>query len=87
MISKNINSAFHSDESEQISKIVIEALEKAGKRGIISGMGKLQNAQENVFAVDSIPHSWLFEKVSAVCHHCGAGTTAAIGEPVSISIH
>ncbi|WP_242655063.1 glycosyltransferase [Clostridium carboxidivorans] len=24
-----------------------------------------------------MPHSWLFKRVSAVCHHGGAGTTAA----------
>jgi sterol 3beta-glucosyltransferase len=27
--------------------------------------------------LDSIPHRWLFERVSLVCHHGGAGTTAA----------
>jgi UDP:flavonoid glycosyltransferase YjiC (YdhE family) len=27
--------------------------------------------------VDSIPHDWLFPRMSAVVHHGGAGTTAA----------
>ena len=27
--------------------------------------------------IDSIPHSWLFPRVSAVVHHGGASTTAA----------
>ena len=27
--------------------------------------------------IDSIPHSWLFPRVSAVIHHGGASTTAA----------
>lgn len=40
-------------------------------------MGEGKNLSSNMFAVDSIPHSWLFLKVSAVCHHGGAGTTAA----------
>jgi sterol 3beta-glucosyltransferase len=40
-------------------------------------MGKFSNLPKNVFALDSIPHSWLFERVSAVCHHGGAGTTSA----------
>ncbi|OQA17999.1 MAG: Desosaminyl transferase EryCIII precursor [Chloroflexi bacterium ADurb.Bin360] len=27
--------------------------------------------------IDSIPHSWLFQRMAAVVHHGGAGTTAA----------
>jgi sterol 3beta-glucosyltransferase len=40
-------------------------------------MGKLQSIPESIFRVENIPHSWLFSKVSAVCHHGGAGTSAA----------
>lgn len=40
-------------------------------------MGNIQNLPENILAVESIPHTWLFERVSLVCHHGGAGTTAA----------
>jgi sterol 3beta-glucosyltransferase len=40
-------------------------------------MGKFNNLPGNVIAIDSIPHSWLFERVAAVCHHGGAGTTSA----------
>src|SRR5665647_3161645 len=36
----------------------------------------IQNLPENMLAVESIPHTWLIERVSAVCHHGGAGTTA-----------
>ena len=32
---------------------------------------------ESVFAVESLPHSWLFPQMAAVVHHGGAGTTAA----------
>lgn len=70
-------SVFHEDQKESLSKLVIEALVKSGRRGIICGMGKLNNLPDSVFAIDSIPHSWLFERVSAVCHHGGAGTTSA----------
>lgn len=70
-------SVFHMDQQEAMSKLVIDALSKSGQRGIISGMGKLANLPDHVFAIDSIPHSWLFDRVSAVCHHGGAGTTAA----------
>jgi len=70
-------SVFDVDEKDAMSKLVIEALAKSGKRGILCGMGTFHNIPDNVFAIDSIPHSWLFERVSAVCHHGGAGTTAA----------
>jgi len=40
-------------------------------------MRDISNLPPNMLAIDSIPHSWLFEQVSAVCHHGGAGTTAA----------
>lgn len=70
-------SVFDSDEKDKIVKIIIDALKKCGKRGIISGMGKVDNLSNNIIAVDGIPHTWLFEKVSVVCHHGGAGTTAA----------
>lgn len=70
-------SVFHKDQKETLSKLIIDALAKANKRGIICGMGKLDNLPSNIIAIDSIPHSWLFNKVAAVCHHGGAGTTSA----------
>ena len=62
---------------EDLTRIVVEAIIKSGKRGIICGMGRPSNLPQNIIAIDSIPHTWLFDKVSAVCHHGGAGTTAA----------
>lgn len=70
-------SVFHKDQKETLSKLIIDALAIANKRGIICGMGKLDNLPSNIIAIDSIPHSWLFNKVAAVCHHGGAGTTSA----------
>ena len=70
-------SVFDSDEKDEIAKIIIDAITKCGKRGIISGMGEIDNLPDNIISVGSIPHTWLFEKVSVVCHHGGAGTTAA----------
>jgi sterol 3beta-glucosyltransferase len=70
-------SVFHEDEKERFIKIISEALSLTNKRGIISGMGNLENFPANILSVGSLPHSWLFERVSAVCHHGGAGTTAA----------
>ncbi len=31
----------------------------------------------NTFVLDSVPHAWLFPRVSAVVHHGGSGTTGA----------
>lgn len=65
------------EQLDELGEIVIEALKKLGKRGIISGMGRSRNITNDIFIIDSIPHTWLFEQVSAVCHHGGAGTSAA----------
>ena len=62
---------------EGLAELAVDAVNKTGKRGIICGMGTPPNITDNILAIDSIPHSWLFDKVSAVCHHGGAGTTAA----------
>lgn len=70
-------SVFHADQKETLSKLIIDALNKSGNRGIICGMGNFDNLPKNIIAIDSIPHSWLFERVAAVCHHGGAGTTSA----------
>jgi sterol 3beta-glucosyltransferase len=70
-------SMFDSKHKEETIKIIIEALKLANKRGIISGMGDIKNLPDNLLAINSVPHSWLFERVSLVCHHGGAGTTAA----------
>jgi sterol 3beta-glucosyltransferase len=40
-------------------------------------MGEVKNLPGNIISIDSAPHTWLFEKVAAVCHHGGAGTTSA----------
>jgi sterol 3beta-glucosyltransferase len=65
---------------EQIADLVIQALALTNQRAILlSGWGglKKKNVPDSIFMVDSIPHSWLFPRVSAVVHHGGASTTAA----------
>jgi UDP:flavonoid glycosyltransferase YjiC (YdhE family) len=36
----------------------------------------LQNIPNNIFVLDAAPHGWLFQRMAAVVHHGGAGTTA-----------
>lgn len=59
---------------------VIHAVREAKVRAIIaSGWGGMKHEAlpDDVYAVQSIPHDWLFPRVAAAVHHGGAGTTAA----------
>jgi sterol 3beta-glucosyltransferase len=72
------------------TKVVIEALERSGQRGLIStGWGGLQvsSVPDNIYKLDTVPHDWLFPQVAAVVHHGGSGTTASglrAGKPTVI---
>ena len=64
---------------QDFAAIVLEALAKSGQRGLLlTGWGGLNvmRVPDNVFVVNSAPHSWLFPRMAAVVHHGGAGTTA-----------
>jgi len=65
----------------ETTRLVADALKRSGQRGILatgwSGMTALETHPEDMFVLESAPHSWLFPRVSAVVHHGGAGTTAA----------
>ena len=73
-----------SQNPEQVTEMMIQALEMAGQRGILfTGCGPLgqgmaqQSSTQPVYFVDSIPHDWLLPRTGAAVHHGGAGTTAA----------
>ena len=70
-------SVYNAVDQDLYARLIVEALQTTGQRGIISGMGRIGGLPETVIAVDGMPHSWLFGQCSAVCHHGGAGTTAA----------
>jgi sterol 3beta-glucosyltransferase len=60
-------------------QMLFEALERAGQRGIISvGENVPQDIPfpSTVFRCGSVPHDWLFPRVSMTVHHGGSGTTA-----------
>ncbi|CAJ1821963.1 unnamed protein product [Sphenostylis stenocarpa] len=69
------------EEPEKMTKIIIQALEKTGQRGVINkgwgGLGSLAEQKKSVYLLDNCPHDWLFPQCTAVVHHGGAGTTAA----------
>jgi sterol 3beta-glucosyltransferase len=68
------------NKAQQRAGIVIEALARTGQRGTLArGWGGLAavDVPDNIMVVDEVPHDWLFQRVAAVVHHGGAGTTAA----------
>jgi UDP:flavonoid glycosyltransferase YjiC (YdhE family) len=42
-----------------------------------AGWAGLAAAGDDVLAIDTVPHDWLFPRTAAVVHHAGAGTTGA----------
>jgi UDP:flavonoid glycosyltransferase YjiC (YdhE family) len=70
------------DDPNAMTKMIFEAIRKTGQRAIVSkGWGGLGASElgipEGVFMIGNCPHDWLFQHVSCVVHHGGAGTTAA----------
>lgn len=59
--------------------MIFKAVKAANVRALVSagwgGMGG-KDVPDNIFILGNVPHDWLFDKVVAVCHHGGAGTTA-----------
>ncbi|MGA2383116.1 MAG: glycosyltransferase [Gemmatimonadales bacterium] len=66
-------------DTDDSSRLVTEALARAGARGILLGArgAAVTRLSDTVVAISGAPHDWLFPRCSAVAHHGGAGTTAA----------
>lgn len=65
---------------EALTATVLEAVQSAGVRAVLlSGWGGLSDRvqSDDILVQESVPHAWLFPRMSAVVHHGGAGTTAA----------
>ena len=68
------------EDPAALTRTIFRALEKAGARGVVSrGWAHLggEAPPPHVHLIDDCPHDWLFPRCRAVCHHGGAGTTAA----------
>ncbi len=65
---------------ESFYRKIIAAIKRAGARAVIltgwHGAVSLDQ-DEQVFLCNEVPHSWLFDRVRAIVHHGGAGTTGA----------
>ncbi|KAK4696732.1 hypothetical protein P7C71_g1235, partial [Lecanoromycetidae sp. Uapishka_2] len=80
------------DDPNAMTNLIFEAVTKTGQRALVSkGWGGLGGSElskpDGVFMLGNCPHDWLFQHVSCVVHHGGAGTTAAgiaLGRPTVI---
>lgn len=68
-------------QASATTALIVEALGQSGLRGVLAtgwgGLSAMGTLPENIFALESAPHAWLFPRMAAVVHHGGAGTTAA----------
>ncbi|KAH3904265.1 hypothetical protein HBH56_237920 [Parastagonospora nodorum] len=68
------------DDPKKLTELILEAVRLAGVRAIVSkGWGGIGGGEvpDSVYLIGNCPHDWLFQRVSCVVHHGGAGTTAA----------
>lgn len=70
------------EDPDAMTQLIFEAAQKTGQRVLLSkgwgGMGADElHVPAEVFMLGNVPHDWLFQHVSCVVHHGGAGTTAA----------
>lgn len=70
------------DDPNEMTRMIFDAVRLSGVRALVSkGWGGLGadalGIPDGVFMLGNVPHDWLFEHVSCVVHHGGAGTTAA----------
>ncbi|CAG8384820.1 unnamed protein product [Penicillium salamii] len=77
------------ENMEATLKILLDAPKRTGVRAIIAkGWCHMQGEESpNIYYIDDCPHEWLFQRVAAVVHHGGAGTTACglrNGKPTTI---
>jgi sterol 3beta-glucosyltransferase len=65
-------------EADELAETMLRALALSGQRGVMVGTRLPKEALPvDVLALDYVPYSCLFPRMSAVVHHGGAGTTGA----------
>jgi sterol 3beta-glucosyltransferase len=62
----------------QIFALTAQALERAGKRGVLldSSGGDASLPDSTIRIASEVPYGWLFRRVAVAVHHGGSGTTA-----------
>lgn len=79
-------------DPDGLTRLLFSAIQQTGQRALVSkgwgGLGKDDmDIPDDVFMLGNVPHEWLFERVSCVVHHGGAGTTStgiAKGKPTIV---
>lgn len=64
----------------EMQDVIVQSLARTGIRAVLfSGWGGLGNDDlpPYLFKVGFVPHEWLFQRVRAVVHHGGSGSTAS----------
>jgi UDP:flavonoid glycosyltransferase YjiC (YdhE family) len=65
--------------NRETAEIVFRALSETGQRAVLAGgwsrLSLNQQLPRDVFLLESIPHMWMFPRMTAIVHHGGAGTT------------
>jgi len=78
------------DDPNKLTSMIYGAVKRCGVRALVSkGWGGIggEAPPEGVFLLGNVPHDWLFNYVSCVVHHGGAGTSAigiAMGKPTVV---
>ncbi len=79
------------DDPDALTQTILDAVLATGQRALISkgwgGLGAECLQHKDIFFLGNCPHDWLFQRVSCVIHHGGAGTTAiglAMGRPTAV---
>ena len=68
-------------EPKQVVRSVLAAVRSLGARAVLNaGWSAMDpsDLRDDAILIQNIPHDWLFERVAAVVHAGGAGTTAAV---------
>jgi sterol 3beta-glucosyltransferase len=58
--------------------IVLSANRLPGHHQRGMGLPSAIRTAPGVFAIDDVPHDWLFPRMASIVHHGGAGTTTAV---------
>ena len=69
-----------SRNAEATTRLALDAAERSGQRVVLlAGWGGMTSADvpDWAYLTESVPHSWLFPRMSLAVHHGGAGTTGA----------
>ncbi len=64
-------------DTDRLAMLVPQALRAAGARGVVQGAWGEGIDSDDILAIGSAPHDWLFPRMAAVVHAAGAGVVAA----------